>query len=283
MDDVSGWSSISTVGIATSSDSPSDDRWGDYGRVAAYDGSSNTWIGSAYTAASSTTQEPRFVWFGRERDGCADLVVSAFGFLYSSSSNLLTLADTTWNTGGIEAAASKTRFYLSRDTAADSGDTLLDAIHEVPALDDADSDPELLFTSVPEGTRAGTYYVIACADQPESIDEVSDSNNCLVEPDTLTVKAKFTLTRPAVTIAGPKKPGAKPGTFTGPRPRPVTTTSPTKTIPTDTTPRPGATTAPGRTPPRPGRTITRPATTTIERPARPPVRQGPSVTTTAQG
>ena len=283
VDDVSGWSSISTVGIATSSTSPSDDRWGDYGRVAAYDGCSNTWIGSAYTASSSTTQEPRFVWFGRERDGCSDLVVSLFSFLYNSGSNLLTLADTTWNTGGVEAAPSKTRFYLSRDTDVDSRDTLLDVIHEVPSLDAADSDPELLFTSVPEGVVAGTYHVIACADQPESIDEVSDSNNCLADTDTLTVPLKVTRTVSPGTLTGVKKPGVKPGTLTGARPTttrptrtipPLTTTRPTRTIPLPATTRLGPRTAPGRTAPSPVRPA-RAGTTTI-------ARQTPGGTATTQ-
>ena len=287
VDDVSGWDSITTVGIATSSATPSDPRWGDYGRVAAYDGCSNTWIGSAYTAASATTQKPVFVWFGRERDGCADLVVSLFGFLYSSTSNLLTLADTTWNTGGVTAAASTTRFYLSRDTEVDSGDTLLDVKHEVPALDAGDSNATLLFTSVPGTVKAGTYHVIACADQPEAVAEVSNSNNCLVEADTLTVPLTFRPKAPGAAITGPKQPAA-------------TVTRPGKLVPrpTRTETLPAITTLPGRTNPPPARTVAAPVrttptlpgrTTTSGRTTRPTVTtlprspQRPGGATTAQG
>lgn len=194
------WAGINTTGIKTGKYSPDENRWGDYGSVSAYDGCSKTFLATAYTMeygeAHKNDVQPRVVWFGREKNGCPDLQVESFAYAYSSTLGKLLLADTTRNTGGVETGtASETRYYLSRDDDYSSSDLRIDADpkHEVPDLGDGDDSPLLTVGLVPSGAR-GTYYVLACADATEKVDEVSESNNCAVGDDQFTVPA----TRPTI-------------------------------------------------------------------------------------
>lgn len=195
------WSGVDTTGIKTGKYSPDENRWGDYGSVSAYDGCSKTFLATAYTMEygedHSNDTQPRVVWFGREKNGCPDLQVESFAWTYRSDINQLILADSTRNTGGADAAATKTRFYVSRDTDLSSGDTRIDATHDVPALAASESNAALLVSSLPEGLTAGTYYILACADDTEVVDdEVSESNNCNAYDKTVTI---------AISIAKPSK------------------------------------------------------------------------------
>ncbi len=192
----SDWGNIETTGIVTGNYSPKKDRWGDYGRVARYDGCSNTFLASAYSLAAGQSDgdaQVRMVWFGREKYGCPDLIVESFAYAYSSTLEKLLIADTTRNVGGVEAGTtSETRFYLSKDDDYDSSDLRIyvDPEHDVPDLDDGDDSPLLTIGPVPSGAKSSeSYYVLACADATERVEEVSDSNNCAVEDDKFTVPA----------------------------------------------------------------------------------------------
>lgn len=191
------WSGVDTTGIKTGKYSPDENRWGDYATISAYDGCSNTFLATAYTLEygedHTNDAQPRVVWFGREKHGCPDLVVESFAYAYSSTLEKLLLADTTRNVGGVETGTtSETRFYLSKDDDYDSSDLRIyaDPEHDVPDLDDGDDSPFLTVAPVPTRARSSeSYYVLACADATERVDEVSDSNNCAVDDDRFTVPA----------------------------------------------------------------------------------------------
>ncbi|MEE9278260.1 MAG: hypothetical protein V3V06_07605 [Dehalococcoidia bacterium] len=81
MDDVSGapppWE---LHALRFGDDAPENDRWGDFGSTTFFDGCENTWLAGIYTmqgGGSTANVENRFVWFGRERDRCADLLGGA--------------------------------------------------------------------------------------------------------------------------------------------------------------------------------------------------------------
>ena len=261
VDDVDpSWSSLTMHGIASSTDTVDEDVYGDYGTTVRFDGCSNTWQAGVFTHVSNdyfSSSQPRYVWFGRERDGCADLIVEKLAHIFDSTNGIVWIGDTTRNIGSGEASATKTRYYLSTDTAQSDGDTLLAEAHDTSSIAASDSDALLVKALMPAATRAGTYNLIACADQPDTVTEVTNTNNCTVDDSTLTVKAKIGRTTPVITTV-------KPGT--------VTRIRPTRTITLPTTTREAVT--------PPTRTVIRPATTTITR--QPPGGRPATTTITRQ-
>ena len=254
------WSSLTMHGIASSTDTVDEDVYGDYGTTVRFDGCSNTWQAGVFTHISNdyfSSSQPRYVWFGRERDGCADVVVEKLAHLFDSTNGILWIGDTTRNVGSSSASATKTRYYLSKDTVQSDSDILLAEAHDTPSIAASDSDALLVKALLPAGTGFGTYNLIACADQPDTVTEVTNTNNCTVDGSTLTVKAKIGRTTPVITTV-------KPGT--------VTRIRPTSTVTLPTTTREAVT--------PPTRTVIRPATTTVTR--RPPGGRPATTTITRQ-
>ena len=85
--------------------------------------------------------------------------------------------DTVQNIGSVPAIASTTRYYLSTTTSK-SGSRLLSASRAVPSLDSGVISRGTVTLTVPAGTAAGTYFVLACADDKFVVPEVSENNNC---------------------------------------------------------------------------------------------------------
>jgi subtilase family serine protease/subtilisin family serine protease len=96
--------------------------------------------------------------------------------LVSGGSFLIT--DVTQNLGVVAAAASSTRHYLSLDTLRDGGDILLTGGRAIPALAPGVSSSASATVTIPVGTPAGTYFVLACADDTGVVAETNESNNC---------------------------------------------------------------------------------------------------------
>ena len=93
------------------------------------------------------------------------------------------------NVGRGGAANTTTAYFLSGDRTKSKRDVLLlgrsrvRALEPAPATDDGvrltgSAAPPLKVT-IPKATRAGFYYVIACADARGSLDEARETNNCL--------------------------------------------------------------------------------------------------------
>ena len=165
-------------------------RWGDYAAVRPYGNCANTFAGAVHSQQGGNlnqNSEHRFIWFGRERDGCADLVVSALESLPAEleRGDDLYIGQTTRNTGSGRSDASTTRFYLSRDTAKSGDDVLLGATAAHGAMAPGESEGLLTVAEVPS-SAAGTYYLIACADDERDVAELTDTNNCRAG-DTVTV------------------------------------------------------------------------------------------------
>lgn len=173
------------------SDSGTNLRWGDFYGVNRYHGCSKTWgagTQSQQGGGADNNTEHRFVWFGREKNGCPDLIVDALAFAPGELARRarLTISETTRNVGSGPAGASRTRFYLSRDTARSGGDVQLspDALHSELAR--SASQARTVEVEVPSGA-SGAYYVLACADGPDQISEITNRNNCTASADTVTV------------------------------------------------------------------------------------------------
>ena len=60
----------------------------------------------------------------------------------------------------------------------------------IPGRDGADagaSDPNLDLLSIPDGLAPGAYYLIACADDPSTITEITQTNNCTATDSQVTI------------------------------------------------------------------------------------------------
>jgi len=137
--------------------------------------------------------EHRFIWFGRECDGCADLVIDSLAFLPSTlaAGDFLVYGGVTFNIGSASADASTTRFHLSKDEEQRSSEHLLTDVDSVPVLGRGDSDNIITGEIISSRIPGGTYYLIACADDLEVVSEVTQTNNCKASTDTLTIGREF--------------------------------------------------------------------------------------------
>ena len=96
---------------------------------------------------------------------------------------------TTRNQGAGPAPASTTRFVLSLDQTRSAGDVLLTGTDAVPALAPATQAADTTNVTVPAGTAANTYFLLACADDQGLIPESNDGNNCRASTGTVQVQA----------------------------------------------------------------------------------------------
>jgi subtilase family serine protease/subtilisin family serine protease len=132
----------------------------------------------------------------------ADLVVSSLTAPGTAGAGAsITITDTTRNQAGGQAVASVTRFYLSTDVVWDGGDVSL-GHRSVPALAGGASHSASTVVTLPAGTAAGTYYVLARADADGAVSETVETNN--VTPATVLIGPDLAVTAlSAPTSAGP--------------------------------------------------------------------------------
>jgi subtilisin family serine protease/subtilase family serine protease len=109
-----------------------------------------------------------------------DLIVSAVTApAAGGAGGTLSVSDTTRNQGGGGGDASTTRFYLSTNGTLEATDVMLGA-RPVPALAAGASDAGTALLTIPPGTAAGSYYVLAQADGASAVLETTENNNSKV-------------------------------------------------------------------------------------------------------
>jgi M6 family metalloprotease-like protein len=113
--------------------------------------------------------------------GLADLVVTSLSDPPVSTLPgwAFALTDTVTNQGSSGAGASTTRYYFSLDTTKGSGDILLEGARAVGALSAGASSPGSTNYTIPASTPAGSYYLLACADDLGAVSESNETNNCI--------------------------------------------------------------------------------------------------------
>jgi hypothetical protein len=87
-------------------------------------------------------------------------------------------SDTVTNQGSGTAAASSTRYYLSLDAIRNSSDIRLTGSRGVGSLASGGTSSGSVTVTVPSTTAAGTYRLLACADDLGQVAEGSETNNC---------------------------------------------------------------------------------------------------------
>jgi uncharacterized repeat protein (TIGR01451 family) len=113
-------------------------------------------------------------------DGLPDLMETSISIPMSAAfpGGALEVTDTMVNYGTGMAGSSTTRYYLSLDTTKSSGDVLIGS-RSVGALLPTGGLQGTVSVTVPAYTAAGTYYVLACADDLGAVLESDETNNCL--------------------------------------------------------------------------------------------------------
>jgi subtilase family serine protease len=129
-----------------------------------------------------------------------DLIVSALGNPPASAAAgaSFTVSSTVKNNGAIGADASTARFYLSTNATKDAGDALFAATRAVAALGAGATSSGNTTLTIPAGTPAGAYYLLACADDLGAVAETDETNNCRASATTL----QITLPDLAITALG---------------------------------------------------------------------------------
>jgi len=100
----------------------------------------------------------------------------------------LEVSSTVTNLGTVPAAATITRYYLSRDAIKDPGDPLMRDPGAAPALA-----PGEAFTATVQvrpttsSPLLGKYFVLACSDDAGTVSEAMETNNCAASPTAITV------------------------------------------------------------------------------------------------
>ena len=90
----------------------------------------------------------------------------------------MSITQVTRNIGSASAAASNTRFYLSRDKTKSDDDILLGGTRIPSLVRGGLFSGTATITTIPS-SATGVYHIIACADDREVIKEISDTNNCV--------------------------------------------------------------------------------------------------------
>jgi hypothetical protein len=97
------------------------------------------------------------------------------------------VTDTVQNVGAVGSAPSTTRYYLSLDAVKSAGDMLLNGSRGVPTLAAGASHSGTVTVTIPAATPSNTYFLLACADAPNTVVETDETNNCKASSTTVAV------------------------------------------------------------------------------------------------
>ncbi len=99
-----------------------------------------------------------------------------------------TVNDTVANVSDVATGATTmVRYYLSANAVKDGSDTLLTGSRSVPSMIGGALSAGSKTVTIPATTAAGTYFLLACADDTGTVTEVSETNNCRASGTQVTV------------------------------------------------------------------------------------------------
>ena len=118
-----------------------------------------------------------------------DLVASAVSNppATAAPASKFSVTDTAQNVSAVGAASSKMRYYLSLNAVKSADDRPMAASRSVPALAAGAVHSGTVVVTVPSGTPANSYFVLACADGFNAVEETSEDNNCRASGTQVTV------------------------------------------------------------------------------------------------
>jgi hypothetical protein len=123
----------------------------------------------------------------------------------TSTGGTFSVTDTAQNVGGVTAAASNTRYYLSTTTSK-GGARLMTGSRAVTSLTSGATSSGTVTVTVSANTAAGTYFLLACADDTLLVPEMIESNNCKASATQITVGGadllETAVSDPPMTVSG---------------------------------------------------------------------------------
>lgn len=126
-----------------------------------------------------------------------DLTVAALTVPVAAAPGaVISISDTTSNVGAGAVPASTTRYYLSRQKTLDGTEIAIGA-RTVPALGGVKISTATTSLTIPAGTAAGPWFLLAQADADGVVTEVSEANNVLARA--IAIGPDLTVT----TVTGP--------------------------------------------------------------------------------
>jgi M6 family metalloprotease-like protein len=105
----------------------------------------------------------------------------------ATAGSSFSVTDTVENQGNASAGASITSYYFSMDTTRGSGDVLLTGSRSVPSLGVNGTNSGTISVTIPSGTASGSYYLLACADDTNTVAESNENNNCIASANKVNV------------------------------------------------------------------------------------------------
>ena len=119
----------------------------------------------------------------------ADLRVSAAGEPAERRPTATTFSatDTSANGGNATAAASTTRYLLSKNATKGPGTCCSAGLGRCPSSPPGRPSRGTVTVTIPTGTPAGTYCLLACADDRRVVAESNETNNCRASTTTVKV------------------------------------------------------------------------------------------------
>jgi len=98
------------------------------------------------------------------------------------------VSDTVENQGSVAAGASTTRYYLSVNQQKDGSDILLAGSRSVSSLKAGMTSHGNATVTIPSATPTGTYFLLGCVDDLNTVTETSETNNCRASTTTVAVQ-----------------------------------------------------------------------------------------------
>ncbi len=198
---------LRNITVASGTDSPSGQAWGDYLSSIPHSRYSNTWVGSAMSTrggSGNSNQIPRYVHFGRSRDVNTRPDLRPASITTSSSSLVLgssyTFSTKIENVGLSTAPTSNNGFYLSTNSIISTGDLLIRSFG-LASISSGSSRTYSASTRIPTNAPVGICYAGVYADRTFSIAEAVESNNglgkkvtCIGKPDLMVTAMSTTAT-----------------------------------------------------------------------------------------
>ena len=122
-----------------------------------------------------------------------------------------TITDSVTNQGNAPAISTSSRYLLSLNATKDGADILLNGARSVTQLLPGQTSSGSRSVTVPLTAAVGSYYVLACADDTQKVQESSEANNCLASATQILVGWPDLLT---TTVSNPPADLAIGATFT---------------------------------------------------------------------
>jgi hypothetical protein len=123
----------------------------------------------------------------------------------SMAGSSFSVTDTVNNRGSASAGTSITSYYFSLDAIKGRGDILLTGSRSVPSLGiNGTNDGIGVTVTIPSSTAVGSYFLLACADDTNLVEENNENNNCIASASKVSVGpvVSVTATDPAATEGG---------------------------------------------------------------------------------